>query len=498
VNKEYSKNFTNELDFTTYSNYYNKANAEFLNLNKDLGVNRQLATLEIDFLEDKNNIKKFQTFLNNKNPLGKKISFKEAKVLLAKGGISLVDKSFDDYYKKILSAKELDDINIAKDFIKDNSNKNATVLLNNNKEIQLSILFRPTKEQYKDRYLGFIDYSNNEKFYDKYLYVKTTNDSNIFSTSSNIINGIIKPYEELGKALLESPLETAEAIGIGALNSIWDFIVHPIDTINDYALDNYDIYTKSKIDLLVGDKTAAEEKYGELANETVSTIMSFTGWGAGAKATKATTLIDKTTKNTVEKTLVKETNNSLLNKIDIDNKISDTNIANTVTKEIAEVGKNIIKLRDGTVINLTKPIKDIQIERANLIKELHKNKQGNLKIGEKTFSVNKEASNGKGVVFNERISDKEVERLFVELGGGKELPKWRKIRAKVRETGVINEGKLYTINNDKGKFNLREVSSSNLPNGEQPWTIDYIPNNDLEQRIELKFPRLQSNSKESD
>lgn len=46
VDKEYSKSFINEFDFTTYSNYYNKANAEFLNLNKDLGVNRQLSAEE--------------------------------------------------------------------------------------------------------------------------------------------------------------------------------------------------------------------------------------------------------------------------------------------------------------------------------------------------------------------------------------------------------------------------------------------------------------------
>lgn len=83
VNKEYSKNFTNELDFITYLNYYNKSNSEFLNLNKDLGVNRQLSAEEKDKIIE----------LTKPYAIKNKISENEAFIKLYFSAMYEIDKS---------------------------------------------------------------------------------------------------------------------------------------------------------------------------------------------------------------------------------------------------------------------------------------------------------------------------------------------------------------------------------------------------------------------
>lgn len=74
----------------------------------------------------------------------------------------------------------------------------------------------------------------------------------------------------------------------------------------------------------------------------------------------------------------------------------------------------------------------------------------------------------------------------------------KKNRSKIIINNAKNKYKKINImKNNNGTFILRNFSTSNLPNGGQPWIIERIPNNDPKQRTELIFPRLQPNSEES-
>ncbi|WP_267525612.1 hypothetical protein, partial [Campylobacter sp. MG1] len=253
VNKEYSKNFTNELDFTTYSNYYNKANAEFLNLNKDLGVNRQLSAEEKDKIIE----------LTKPYAIKNKISENEAFIKLYFSAMYEIDKSSKIKFDKM------------ENYIDNNEGieydvSNLTSLLEGN-----TYHIKMSQNDMIDGIQFLKDNSKGLTFID--WYGETYNTSLFTATNEQYKNSNWTPNQPQG---LEE-----------------DFSIF-------FSLS---LFNKASLSALNNSSKAI----GNIAE------------------------------NIVENKLTKDINNSLLNRIDIGNNTLNANIANTVTKEIAEVGKKV-------------------------------------------------------------------------------------------------------------------------------------------------------------
>ena len=136
-------------------NYYASNNKEFSRLDKQKGANRQLHQKEVEWLNDKQKIAKFKDYIQKAT--SKRYTDDEAKKILAKGGISLSDESFNEAYKESLSDDELADIGLAKEYIKQSDFYN--------KDLDGTNAFNPTASQYAERYMYLNGFINNQNFY---------------------------------------------------------------------------------------------------------------------------------------------------------------------------------------------------------------------------------------------------------------------------------------------------------------------------------------------
>ena len=214
--------------------------------------NRQLHQKEVEWLNDKQKIAKFKDYIQKAT--SKRYTDDEAKKILAKGGISLSDESFNEAYKESLSVDELADIGLAKEYIKQSDFYN--------KDLDGTNAFNPTASQYAERYMYLDSFNRNKNFYSDNLKVDKPFLDDIAGFGKGFISGgwnFISNSVEGAYNLVTSPIETTK----GIINTIPN-----IPSLAGTGLD------KSEVDIMVGDyKTATERD-----TEGVTTV--FTG-GAG-------------------------------------------------------------------------------------------------------------------------------------------------------------------------------------------------------------------------
>ncbi|MDD7423230.1 MAG: polymorphic toxin type 30 domain-containing protein, partial [Campylobacter hominis] len=233
--------------------------------------NRQLHKDEIEFINNKDNIENFK--LKLKKSTNKSYSDDEAKAILTKAGVSLNDKSFDSAYKNNLSKEELNNINLAKEFIKQSSFYNANLG-------QLNA-FNPTKEQYDDRYMYAPDiYNNNKEFYKDNLYINQN--LNLFD--------YVKYYASstgyAGMGLLKGAYDGTYDIGnmilhpIDFVNDIYTAISHPLQTKDAITSSINEFNSKNFIDSIISDQNSINYRTYKIPGEILVPI------GAVAKTSK--------------------------------------------------------------------------------------------------------------------------------------------------------------------------------------------------------------------
>ncbi|CAD7289842.1 hypothetical protein LMG7974_01927 [Campylobacter majalis] len=198
--------------------------------------NRQLHKEEIGFINNQKNIDKFKEILKT-NGLNVEYSNDEIKSILAKGGVSLVDKSFNEVYENNLPEKDKNNIGLAINFIKDSNFYNER--LNNTNA------FNPTKEQYSDKYIYLDTFKNDRKFYENNLKL----DVSIGDTTLGFISGVSVGGVNLIK---------------DTINGAYELITSPIDTSKNIynTLTNANTlitngFYKNELDLILGDYKSA-------------------------------------------------------------------------------------------------------------------------------------------------------------------------------------------------------------------------------------------------
>ena len=247
-------------------NYYASNNKEFSRLDKQKGANRQLHQEEVEWLNDKQKIAKFKDYIQKAT--SKRYTDDEAKKILAKGGISLSDESFNEAYKESLSDDELADIGLAKEYIKQSDFYN--------KDLDGTNAFNPTAGQYWERYVYSENAYANKDFYIKNLYlnkgmgildyVKSTA-YGLYGTAEGYVDGI----EDMGDMVLH-PIDT--------VGNIFSAIIHPLrtrqaisDSIDEHRADNF-------VDAMIGDQSSINRRNYHTLSEAAA------GLGSGKLASK--------------------------------------------------------------------------------------------------------------------------------------------------------------------------------------------------------------------
>lgn len=242
---------------------YNLATSAELN-------NRQLHQKEMEFINNQDNINKFKQILQ-KNNQDIKYSDEEVISILAKGGISLNDKSFNEAYNKNLSNDEINKINLAREFIKQSSFYNTNLGQTN--------AFNPTSEQYNDRYMYLDTFVNNKNFYEQNLKVNTSFTDKSKGFATGVADGgvnLVKDTITGTYHLVTSPIDTTK--------SIYNALINADELINQGI-------NKSELDLILGDyKSATSRDFEFIAGLTGSgTITKGASKGIANKIEKAAT-----------------------------------------------------------------------------------------------------------------------------------------------------------------------------------------------------------------
>lgn len=227
---------------------YNLATSAELN-------NRQFHQKEMEFINNQDNINKFKQILQENNQ-DIKYSDEEVISILAKGGISLNDKSFNEAYNKNLSNDEINKINLAREFIKQSSFYNTNLGQTN--------AFNPTLEQYNDRYMYLDTFVNNKNFYEQNLKVNTSFIDKSKEFTSGVVDGgvnLVKDTITGTYHLVTSPIDTTK--------SIYNALINADELINQGI-------NKSELDLILGDYKSATSRDFEF-------IAGLTGGGTLAK-----------------------------------------------------------------------------------------------------------------------------------------------------------------------------------------------------------------------
>ena len=220
----------------------------------------------MEWLNDRQKIAKFKDYIQKAT--SKRYTDDEAKKILAKGGISLSDESFNEAYKESLSDDELADIGLAKEYIKQSDFYN--------KDLDGTNAFNPTAGQYWERYVYSENAYANKDFYIKNLYlnkgmgildyVKSTA-YGLYGTAEGYVDGI----EDMGDMVLH-PIDT--------VGNIFSAIIHPLrtrqaisDSIDEHQADNF-------VDAMIGDQSSINRRNYHTLGEAAA------GLGTGKLSSK--------------------------------------------------------------------------------------------------------------------------------------------------------------------------------------------------------------------
>jgi len=228
--------------------------------------NRQLHQKEIAFLENAENIEAFAEYYQNYT--GEELSIEDAGKMLAQGGASLVDKSWNDKVGDDSGVKE------AQDFIKENYTDKSAIFYDDEEGMRVGTHgFDANKDEYKDRYANMQGFTENKDFYQQNLNVGNGNGA----STGDYVNGALKPIKELGTALQNDPLATLGAMGEG----IVDAVLNPLDTLHETGVDAGALEDKAQLDTMLGDDTSAAQHRGEAYGGVVAAVVG----GAVVKGT---------------------------------------------------------------------------------------------------------------------------------------------------------------------------------------------------------------------
>ena len=318
-------------------NYYASNNKEFSRLDKQKGANRQLHQEEVEWLNDKQKIAKFKDYIQKAT--SKRYTDDEAKKILAKGGISLSDESFNEAYKESLSDDELADIGLAKEYIKQSDFYN--------KDLDGTNDFNPTASQYKERYMYLNGFINNQNFYIDNLKVDKPFLDDIAGFGKGFISG--------GWNFISNSVEGAYDTAKGAYNKIategiYNLAVegkHKLASIDpievakgavNYMSDTFDSaqigFYKGNLDMVLADYEAVTKR----DTEGVTTV--FTG---GAGIVKGSAAIGKAAlkqglKEIPKKEIVKPAlSKEQVKKVFVDSKSANSDLATLLENTNADI-----------------------------------------------------------------------------------------------------------------------------------------------------------------
>jgi len=325
-------------------NYYASNNKEFSRLDKQKGANRQLHQKEVEWLNDKQKIAKFKDYIQKAT--SKRYTDDEAKKILAKGGISLSDESFNEAYKESLSDDKLADIGLAKEYIKQSDFYN--------KDLDGTNAFNPTAGQYWERYVYSENAYANKDFYIKNLYlnkgmgildyVKSTA-YGLYGTAEGYVDGI----EDMGDMVLH-PIDT--------VGNIFSAIIHPLrtrqaisDSIDEHQADNF-------VDAMIGDQSSINRRNYHTLGEAAA------GLGTGklsSKLNKAGKVVGKADE-VAKYEIVKPASTEHLKQVDIENipyigKITNQELAKNIDDTVKRIienpiaSKTQVKKHNGSIYN---------------------------------------------------------------------------------------------------------------------------------------------------
>ena len=306
--------------------------------------NRQLHQEEVEWLNDRQKIAKFKDYIQKAT--SKRYTDDEAKKILAKGGISLSDESFNEAYKESLSDDELADIGLAKEYIKQSDFYN--------KDLDGTNAFNPTAGQYWERYVYSENAYANKDFYIKNLYlnkgmgildyVKSTA-YGLYGTAEGYVDGI----EDMGDMVLH-PIDT--------VGNIFSAIIHPLrtrqaisDSIDEHQADNF-------VDAMIGDQSSINRRNYHTLGEAAA------GLGTGklsSKLNKAGKVVGKADE-VAKYEIVKPASTEHLKQVDIENipyigKITNQELAKNIDDTVKRIienpiaSKTQVKKHNGSIYN---------------------------------------------------------------------------------------------------------------------------------------------------
>jgi len=225
--------------------------------------NRALLQAERTWLEDEKNIEAFAEYYKEKN--GIELSLEEAALILARGGASLVDKSYYD----ALGVDDNFDYDDARDFIQQNYTDASTLEYNDPNSPTGTYLthgFSPDSYEYENRYANLQGFYENKDFYTQYLNLSdSSNDASILDYGEGAFN----PFTQLAYTFEKDPFGTIGAVGEGLL----DFAMNPIDGLQDVGMEIAELKAKGDLDTLLNDDVSAAQHYGEAVSITASVLM---------------------------------------------------------------------------------------------------------------------------------------------------------------------------------------------------------------------------------
>uniref|UniRef100_UPI00053BF104 colicin D domain-containing protein n=1 Tax=Campylobacter sputorum TaxID=206 RepID=UPI00053BF104 len=309
--------------------------------------NRQFHQKEMEFINNQDNINKFKQILQ-KNNQDIKYSDKEVISILAKAGISLNDKSFNETYNKNLSNDELNKINLAREFIKQSSFYNTNLGQTN--------AFNPTLEQYNDRYMYASNiYNNNQEFYKNYLYINPN--SSLF----DYIKHYTKSTAYSGVGLVEGAYDGAVDIGniilhpVDTISNIFTTIINPSQAVDAISLSINEFNSKNFIDSIISDQSSINRRTYNIAGEILLPLVASSKAHRVSKLNSVNKFDDVSSggmvgKNTTNDTASKNLNISKNNKIIFSDKqlqkklkhANDFNLPTSYTKKNLLNFKNAI------------------------------------------------------------------------------------------------------------------------------------------------------------
>jgi len=206
---------------------------------------------EIEFLKDKDTIDAFIEYYEDKT--GIPLSPEDAEKLLARGGISLVDRKYHD----ALDTKNDITIKRARTFIENNYKGPSQLFHPANGSMMgyQTEAFNPTTAQYNDFSDNLQGYKSDRDYYRRNLNLKlpdnTSSSEYLEGAGKSTWNGLVDTVKNPGDALINVPKGRAE------------LIMHPQDTASGVYNEFDDQDDMNDLYGMVGDYEAQKESYGQ-------------------------------------------------------------------------------------------------------------------------------------------------------------------------------------------------------------------------------------------